>query len=216
MDTVEIRRQMVQQQIRTWDVFEPTVLQLMSDLPREDFLPPEYRHVAYSESEIPIGHGQKTMAPLLEGRLLQELAPRGKDSILEIGTGSGYLTACLAKLSASVTSVDIYEDFVDAAAERLEQLSIDNVFLHTMDATRTLPNDEFDAIAVTGSVPLPQESFLNVLKPGGRMFVVVGESPVMRAQLVTRGDGGEWLADSLFETELAPLVNATATPAFSF
>lgn len=216
MNTVDERQQMVQQQIRTWDVFDPAVLEVMGELERADFVADKYAHVAYSEAPIPIGHGQKMMGPLLEGRLLQALDLTERDSVLEIGTGSGYLTACLARLAGSVTSVDIHQDFIDEASRRLESISIDNVSLHCLDATTGLPDGPFDAIAVTGSVPQLDTGWLNVLRPRGRMFIIVGEAPVMQAQLLTRGDNNEWQTETQFETTLAPLMNVAVPPPFSF
>lgn len=216
MDTVDVRRQMVQQQIRTWDVFDPAVLDVMGKLERADFVADRYAHVAYSEAEIPIGHGEKMMSPLIEGRLLQSLELGPRDSVLEIGTGSGYLSACLASLAGSVTSIDIYQEFVDMAADRLERCGTDNVSLHCMDATQQLPDGPFDVVAVTGSVPELQTSFVNVLRPGGRMFIVVGQAPVMHAQLITLGKKNKWQTETLFETTLAPLVNVAVPAPFSF
>lgn len=216
MNTVDARRQMVQQQVRTWDVFHPAVLEVMGRLDRADFAGDQYAHVAYSEAEIPIGHGQKMMAPLLEGRLLQALDPSAQDSVLEIGTGSGYLSACLANLAGSVTSIDLYEDFIEAASRRLERNDIDNVSLYCMDALSELPDGPFDLVAVTGSVPQFEASFMNVLRPGGRMFIIVGETPVMQAQLVTCLDNGKWETETLFETTLAPLLNISARKPFTF
>ena len=216
MNTAELRGQMVRQQVRTWDVSDTQVLDAMMALEREYFLPQQFAHLAYAETEIPIGNGQKTMTPLLEGRLLQALDLRKDDSVLEIGTGSGYLTACLASLSGEVTTIDIFPDFVDAASARLEGLGIVNVDAHCMDAFTALPEGRFDAVAVTGSVPRPDDRFLDVLRPGGRLFIVVGEPPVMNAQIVRRRDSGEWQATTLFETGLAPLLNVPVPSPFSF
>ena len=216
MNTAEVREQMVQQQVRTWDVFDPAVLNLMRTLERDRFVPEAYRDVAYAETQIPLGHGQRMLTPMMEGRLLQTLALRADERVLEIGTGSGYLAACLASAAESVTSIDVYGDFVDAAAERLAHLDINNVTLETMDAFQSLPEGPFDAVMVTGSVPRVPESFLNVLRPGGRMIIVVGEAPVMQAQMLTRGEGSEWHTTSLFETVLPALINAESPPPFAF
>jgi protein-L-isoaspartate(D-aspartate) O-methyltransferase len=156
------------------------------------------------------------MTPTVEGRVLQALDLIGNEHVLEIGTGSGFLTACLAKLSRTVTSVDIHEDFVRTAARKLANAGIDNIDLRTMDATRELPGERYDAIAVTGSIESLDPRFVNALKPDGRLFVVVGSPPVMEARLVRHeGDTG-WRGETLFETSLGPLVHGTLPPQFVF
>jgi protein-L-isoaspartate(D-aspartate) O-methyltransferase len=216
MNTDFARQQMVEQQIRAWDVFEVSVLEAIQALPREQFVPPRFAQLAYTDTEIPLQHGQKMMKPIVEGRLLQALELNHSHSVLEIGTGSGYLTACLAALAGDVTSIDYYQDFVDQATGRLSDLGIDNVTIECMDAMAALPEGRFDAIAVTGSMPKPDQRLLASLKPGGRMFVITGDSPVMSAELVTRGDREEWQAKTLFETDVAPLLNVKSRPAFTF
>lgn len=210
------RRQMVAQQVRGWEVLDERVLEVLRQVPREHFVPPEYRSLAFAETFIPLPHGQVMMPPSLEGRLLQALELEPDDEVLEIGTGSGFLTACLARLARSVVSADIFPDLVEAAGRKLEALGIDNVQLVALDATRELPPGRFDAVAVTGSLPLFDTRFVEVLKPGGRLFVITGSPPVMEAQLVVKGadDGVE--VRSLFETNVPPLVNAPAPPAFRF
>lgn len=210
------RRQMVQQQVRAWDVLDHRILDVISKLPREKFVPPGFERLAFADLEIPLGHGQHMMTPTLEGRLLQELAVSAHEDVLEIGTGSGFLCACLALLGASVTSIDIYQDFVDRAGRVLAEAEIDNAELMCMDATRDLPSRQYDAIAVTGSLPMLDPRFVDALKPGGRLFVVTGEAPVMDARLVERTADNEWRSRSLFETCIAPLVNAAAPQRFSF
>ena len=216
MNTDFARQQMVEQQIRAWDVFDRPVLDAMQALPRDQFVPPAYAQLAYADTEIPLEHGQKMMKPIVEGRLLQALELNRDDSVLEIGTGSGYLTACLASLAGDVVSIDYYQEFIDQAAGKLSDLGLDNVTLECMDALANLPDGQFDAIAVTGSMPRPDQRLLASLKPGGRMFIVTGDSPVMSAEQVTRGDGEEWHAKTLFETDIAPLLNVESTAAFSF
>jgi protein-L-isoaspartate(D-aspartate) O-methyltransferase len=210
------RRQMVDQQIRTWDVFDPAVLRLLSTMPRDRFVDPRFAHLAYADTEIPIGFGEKMLTPMIEGRLLQSLDISGEDSILEVGTGSGYMTACLARLGASVKSIDIHEEFLELAAQRLKSVGIGNADLSCIDATRELPEGKFDAIAITGSMPRFDERFLEALKPGGRLFVVVGDSPVMEAQLIVAGDDTGHTSSALFETDLKPLVNAVLPSPFRF
>jgi protein-L-isoaspartate(D-aspartate) O-methyltransferase len=155
------------------------------------------------------------LRPNLEGKLLQALGLGSSDQVLEIGTGSGYLTACLASLSASVTSIDIHEDFIAAASENLEAAEIENASLECMDAMVELPGGEFDAIAVTGSVPRVDERFVRALKPGGRLFLVVGESPLMSALLIVHADD-ELQQSFLFETDIPALENIAKEPVFTF
>jgi protein-L-isoaspartate(D-aspartate) O-methyltransferase len=156
------------------------------------------------------------MAPKVEGRLLQSLEIEAGDRILEIGTGTGFLTACLARLGEHVVSIDCHSDFVATAGDKLRELDVVNTELVTMDAMQALPAGEFDAVAVTGSVPVFEQRFADALAIDGRLFLVVGEPPVMEALLVTRSGENEWSRESLFETVLSPLRNATRPPEFRF
>ena len=210
------RQQMIEQQVRAWDVFDVNVLDALKEVPRELFVPEGFAALAFADSEIPIGHGQMMMTPTIEGRALQALALAGGENVLEIGTGSGFLTAVLAKLSAHVTSIDIYDDFLDAARGRLEDCEIDNVDLIKMDGIKELPGGTFDAIVVTGSIQTFDSRFAEALNPGGRLFVVVGDAPAMSATRVTRFDAETWQSDTLFETDLAPLINGASPRQFSF
>jgi protein-L-isoaspartate(D-aspartate) O-methyltransferase len=215
MNTDFARQQMVAQQVRVWDVHNQDVLQVLGNVLREQFVPAGCEDVAYADTEIPLRHGQLMLRPIIEGRLLQALALRSSDNVLEVGTGSGYLTTCLAMLSATVTSIDIHADFISSAEGHLAVAGIENATLKSMDATVELPAGEFDAIAVTASVPRIEERFVDALRPGGRLFLVVGESPVMRALLITR-DGDELREDNLFETNIPALENLADEPVFSF
>jgi protein-L-isoaspartate(D-aspartate) O-methyltransferase len=210
------RQQMIEQQVRAWDVFDVNVLDALKEVPRELFVPEGFAALAFADSEIPIGHGQMMMTPTIEGRALQALALAGGENVLEIGTGSGFLTAVLAKLSAHVTSIDIYDDFLDAARRRLEDCEVDNVDLIKMDGMKELPGGTFDAIVVTGSIQTFDSRFAEALNPGGRLFVVVGDAPAMSATRVTRFDAETWQSDTLFETDLAPLINGASPRQFSF
>ena len=201
------RRQMLGQQIRAWDVFDERVLATLEETPREDFVPPAYRELAFADMEIPLGHGQVMMAPKIEGRLLQALAIEPTDRVLEVGTGSGYLTACLARLAHHVTSVEYYADFVESARNKLARLGI-GADVQTADAMALTYSGEFDAIAVTGSVPELDEHFIRMLRPGGRLFIIVGRAPVMEARLIRMHGNGRWSEESLFETVITPLINA--------
>jgi protein-L-isoaspartate(D-aspartate) O-methyltransferase len=216
MDMKIARQQMVEQQVRAWDVLDEAVLGILMDLPREQFVPSEFESMAFADTELPIGHEQSMMTPIVEGRLLQSLALRKTDNVLEIGTGTGFLTACLARLANSVTSIDIHDDFLQSAAVKLQDTGIANVELALMDATQQLPDGQFDAIAVTASMPTLDLRYVSALKPGGRLFVVVGESPVMDALLIRPDSSKEWSAESVFETELAPNINCPPPVRFLF
>lgn len=217
MNLEQARFNMVEQQIRTWDVLDDRILDVLSDTPREDFVAEQYRALAFIDISVPLAHDQVMMPPKLEGRLLQSLLIQPGDEILEIGTGSAYLTACLAKLGSRVQSVDLYEDFTTRAGERLKQHGIGNVTLATGDAAAGWASATgFDAIAVTGSLPVLHEGFHTLLRPGGRLFVIVGKPPIMQALLITRVDESEWNQESLFETSVPALVNAPEPEVFRF
>lgn len=201
------REQMIGQQVRACEVLDDRVLRVLHDTLREHFVPAAYRELAFADTEVPLGHGQAMMKPQIEGRLLQSLEIESIDDILEIGTGSGFLTACLAQLGSTVYSVDIFGDFVDAAAKILASEKIRNVELNTIDALTLGYKDRFDVIAITASVPILPERFIEMLRPDGRMFAVVGRAPVMEARLIRRLTDGGWTADGLFETVLAPMLN---------
>ncbi|RRQ21605.1 protein-L-isoaspartate O-methyltransferase family protein [Thiohalobacter thiocyanaticus] len=220
-DTVDFERaryNMIEQQIRPWEVLDQRVLDVLMQTPREDFVPPQYRStLAFSDISLPLEHGQVMLPPKLEGRLLQSLAIRPTDRILEVGTGSGYLTACLARLGREVLSLDLYADFKYAAERKLEQHGITNVELRTDDAASGWGAEQsFDAIAVTGSLPLLHRGFHNALAVGGRLFVIVGKPPVMEAMLITRVAADQWAAESLFDTSAPPLENAPRIENFDF
>ncbi|MGI9237926.1 MAG: protein-L-isoaspartate O-methyltransferase family protein [Woeseiaceae bacterium] len=210
------RRQMVCQQVRGWNVYDQDVLAVLQTVPREKFVPAEYAFLAFADMEIAIGHGQHMMSPTIEGRVLQALGLTGTERVLEVGTGTGFLTACLAHLGASVTSIDVYDDFIEAATARLADCKISNVELLQMNAMGTLPDGDFDAIAVTGSLHSFDARFVDALAPRGKLFVVVGDAPAMEAMLVERTEPDDWQTTTLFETSLAPLIDAALPPQFSF
>ena len=216
MNTQYARLQMVNQQVRGWNVYDEEVLAMLRELPRENFVPAGYEMLAFADTSIPIGHGEYMMSPTIEGRLLQALSLDGDENVLEIGTGSGFMTACLARLAGHVTSIDIHGDFVAAAGDRLAHEDITNVSLAQMDATQELPEGTFDAIAVTGSIQSFDPRYVEALSPHGRLFVVVGDSPAMQAKLIERTDEHDWETLVLFETDLAPLVHGALPPQFSF
>jgi len=216
MDTLAARQQMVDQQIRTWEVLDPRVLEALSAIPREAFVPDGYRELAFADAPLPIGFGQSMLAPKIQGRILQALGVNASDSALEVGTGTGYLSACLSLLGASTHSIDIYAQFTAAAAANLRAVPQARVRLETRDAFSRAPLGEYDVIAVTGSLPVYDPRFERALRLGGRLFAVVGSAPVMDAILVRRVDHTEWIRESLFETVIDPLINATAAQGFVF
>ena len=211
------RFNMVEQQIRTWEVLDQQVLDLLHRVRREDYVPQQYRALAFADMEIPLGHGEKMLAPKMEARMLQELALKSGDKILEVGTGSGYMTALLASLGSHVYSVDINTEFTRSARAKLTAHGIANVTLETGDAARGWSrNGPYDVIALTGSVPVLPAAFLKDLQPGGRLIAVVGEPPVMEARLITCVAHGAYNTMRLFETCIAPLKNAILAEKFVF
>ena len=216
MNTEIARQQMIEQQVRAWNVFDPDVLAVLAQIPREKFVPQAFRALAFSDTRIPIGYGQTMMTPTLEGRILQALELDRTQKILEIGTGSGFLTACLATLSAHVTSVEIFDALSKQAGDRLADAGIANIDLHCMDGTAQLPPGRYDAIVLTGSVHRFDPRYVEALGAGGRLFVVVGDPPIMDARLLRRTADSDWASESLFETCLPPLINAGRPPQFVF
>ena len=217
MDMEQARYNMVEQQIRPWDVLDQDVLDLLFKVRREDFVPEALRALAFVDMEIPLGNGQSMWTPRLEARALQELAIRPTDRALEVGTGSGYLTALLASQAAEVVSVDLIPEFTAAATQKLRAHGFDNITLHTGDAARDWPDESgFDVIVLTGSTPVLSDAWRRRLRIGGRMFVITGEAAVMQAQLLTCTAPGATRSVTLFETCVAPLANAPQPAAFVF
>lgn len=210
------RRQMVGQQVRTWDVLDARVLETLSAVPRERFVPEAYRGVAFADAEIPIGHGQFMLRPALEGRILQALAPARGEHALEIGTGTGFFAACLAQLTGSVDSIEIHRDLAANAVRAIDAVGVRRVHIETADALAREYELRYPVIAVTGSLPVYDPRFERALTVGGRLFVVVGSAPVMEARLVTRTGENSWLTEPLFESSIEPLLHATAAPRFRF
>lgn len=218
-DFESARRKMLDQQIRPWEVTDERVIEAIARTPREDYVPAEYRHLAFADMNIPLGHGQVMMAPKLEGRLLQELAVKPKDKVLEIGTGSGYVTALLAHLAGQgqVYSVEIIPELAQQAQQKLAAHSVRNVQVEIGDAARGWSaHAPYDAILVTGSLPLPPDSLRDQLAPGGRLVVIVGRAPAMEALRIERLERENWKQSSLFETVIPPLINAPEPPRFVF
>jgi protein-L-isoaspartate(D-aspartate) O-methyltransferase len=216
MDTLAARRQMVDQQIRTWEVLDPRVLDALCTVPREAFVPPEYRELAFADAPFPIGFGQSMLSPKLQGRILQALGVSAADDVLEVGSGTGYLAACLSLLGSSTRSIDIHPGLVELSRANLRALPEAKVEFETRDAFSAAPLGEYDVVAVTGSLPVYDTRFEKALRVGGRLFAMVGAAPVMDAILVRRVDDNEWIRESLFETVVAPLINATAAQKFVF
>ncbi len=216
MDTLAARQQMVDQQIRTWEVLDPRVLEVFATVPREAFVPPGYRELAFADAPIPIGLGQSMLAPKIQGRILQALSVAAGDKVLEIGSGNGYLAACLSLLASATRSIDIHPQFTAAAQANIRAVPRASVEFETRDAFAAEPLGEYDAIAVTGSLPIYDARFERSLRLGGRLFAIVGDAPVMDAILVRRVDTAEWIRESLFETVVEPLINAAAAPRFVF
>lgn len=210
------RQQMIRQQVRAWDVYDHDILEVLAEVPRETFVPSGYESLAFADVEIPLAHGEMMMTPTIEGRVLQTLGLVGGENVLEIGTGSGFLTACLAKLAANVTSIDVHADFIESASANIAACGIENVNLAQMDGMLELPDETFDAIAVTGSIQSFDPRFVEALSIGGRMFIVVGDGPAMAAKLVIRTDDNDWHSETQFETSLAPLVNGSLPTQFLF
>ncbi len=217
MDTEQARFNMVEQQIRPWDVLDQTVLDLLFKVRREEFVPAAYRSLAFIDMEIPLGHGEAMWAPKLEARALQALQLKKNDKVLEIGTGNAYLTALLASLAGHVYSVEIHADFLKDAEARLKAHGFDNVSLEAGDASQGWEKHApYDAIIVTGSLPVVPDTLPAQLAPGGRLFAIVGDNPVMDVKLITCVSHGAFRTESLFETSVKPLVNALQPQRFVF
>ena len=216
MLTAESREQMIEQQVRAWDVLDERVLNIFRKVPREQFAPEQQRFRAYADAEIPLPHGQHMLRPSVAGRLLQALELTGKESVLEIGAGSGFVTACLRSAAARVRSLEIFPALAEMARRNLDAAGMRDVDVVTADAMQIDTGARYGAIAITASLPVYDERFERQLEIGGRLFVVVGEAPVMEARLVRRTGEGSWSTESLFETVIDPLVNARRLPEFRF
>jgi protein-L-isoaspartate(D-aspartate) O-methyltransferase len=214
----DAREQMIEQQVRAWDVLDERVLGIFRKIPRDHFVPAEHRYIAYADLEVPLPKGQHMLRPSVAGRLLQALELTGTERVLEIGAGSGFLTACLAASSAHVESFEILPELAELAKSNLATLSVGNTRIVAADALATAPDTRkrYHAIAVTGSLPLPDERFQRQLEIGGRLFIVVGEAPVMTARLIRRTAEDAWTSESLFETVVDPLINARRPQEFTF
>jgi protein-L-isoaspartate(D-aspartate) O-methyltransferase len=217
MNLEQARFNMVEQQIRTWEVLDQEVLDSLYVIPREEFVPAQHRALAFSDLELPLGEGERMWQPKLEARVLQELALKKTDRVLEVGTGSGYLTALLAHRAGEVCSVELRPALAAFGRENLERHGTDNVVLEIGDAARGWGSRApYDAIVLTGSTPVLPRAFLESLNPGARLFAVVGEAPAMQARLAFCTAPGAWRSVDLFETVIRPLANAEQGRRFRF
>jgi protein-L-isoaspartate(D-aspartate) O-methyltransferase len=214
VDFEQARFAMVEQQVRPWEVLDFRVLDVIGSVKREDFAPARHRKLAYADLALPLEHGEFMLKPVIEGRVLQALDLSPEHEVLEIGTGSGYLTACLARLARAVHSIDVHADFVDRARARLQAAGLANVSLEAADALGFQPGRQFDAVAIGGAVAEVPERFLSWVRPGGKLFVIRGRSPVQEAVLYTRAEHG-WALESLFETDVPYLHGAEPVQRFA-
>ena len=217
LNVEQARFNMIEQQVRPWDVLDPKALDLMEAMPREAFVPAGYEGLAYADIEVPLGNGESMLAPKYVGRMLQAVDIHANDVALEVGTGSGYLTALLAKGCREVFSVDIDPDMTLTAKKNLSSQGIDNATLETGDAAQGWDTHApYDIIIITGSQPVLPDTFEKALNRGGRLVAIVGEAPVMEAVLITRTSDTEWSREVLFETDIKSLVNAHQPRNFTF
>ena len=212
MNTDAVREQMIEQQVRAGDVLNDRVLDAMRDIRREIFVPEQYRKAAYADAPVPIGQGQTMLPPIVHGRILQALGPSPDQVALLVGCGTGYLAACLARLVARVRALEIFADLAEQTRANLLTATVNNVGVEVADGMQLDEQNAYDVIAVTGSLPMYDERFQRALQVGGRLFVVVGQAPVMEAWKVTRVGEREWQSEGLFETVIDPLIHAPQPP----
>ena len=216
MHTADVREQMIEQQVRAWDVLDERVLDAMRRVPRELFVPLAQRYCAYADAEVPLARGQHMLRPSVVGRLLQALLPHGDEQVLEVGAGSGFVTACLRVMATHVRSLEVFPELADGARRNLTLLGMRDVEVIDADALQADSGARYEVIALTASLPLYDARFERMLEVGGRLFVVVGEPPVMEARLVRRTAEDSFATQSVFETVIDPLVNAVRPPEFIF
>ncbi|HUO19703.1 MAG TPA: protein-L-isoaspartate O-methyltransferase [Steroidobacteraceae bacterium] len=216
MQSAQAQEQMIEQQVRAWDVLDERVLGTLRRVPRAAFVPPAQRLRAYADAEVPLPQGQHMLRPSVVGRLLQALEPAAGLRALEIGTGSGFVAACLRAAGARVRTLELYAELAALAARNLADFGMSGVEVVNADALSAASGERYGLIAVTGSLPVYDGRFERQLEVGGRLFVVVGEAPVMDARLVRRISESAWATESLFETVIDPLVNAPRPARFSF
>jgi protein-L-isoaspartate(D-aspartate) O-methyltransferase len=216
MPTADVREQMIEQQVRAWDVLDERVLDVMRQVPRELFVPAAERFRAYADAEVPLSQGQHMLRPSVVGRLLQALLPQAHEQVLQVGAGSGFITACLRGMAGRVRALEVFPQLAESARANLAALAIRGTEILDADGLRFESAIRFDVIAVTASLPIYDPRFERLLNVGGRLFIVVGEAPVMEARLVERTAEGTWSTQSVFETVIDPLVNAVRPAEFTF
>jgi len=211
---------MIEQQLRTWDVLDVRVLDAVGRVRRENFVPAAYRNVAFADAQIPLGNGRFMLQPKVDGKILQILNIQAAESVLDIGTGSGYLAGCMGRLGARVRSVEISAELAANAMRNLDAAAINNVVVDVLDATTLTDENRYAVIAITAALPPDndklEQRFGRALTVGGRMFVVIGAAPVMAAVKITRTTASHWQRETLFETVIEPLINARRPSAFAF
>ena len=216
MSIAAVRQQMIDHQVRAWDVFDPPVLSALGSVPRETFAPAAYAAVAYADTDIPLPHGEVMLAAKWVGRALQALEVQPGDSALVVGAGSGYVPACLARLGAQVRALELHGDLAATAIRNLNDTGIGGVVVETVDGTTLDEQSRYEVIFVTGSLPVEDERFRRALKVGGRLFEIVGEAAPMTARLVRRTAEAQWTVEELFETVVPALTHARRPSAFQF
>jgi len=216
MHTVDVREQMIEQQVRAWDVLDERVLDVMRGVPRELFVPASERFRAYADAEVPLSHGQHMLRPSVVGRLLQALLPQPHEEVLQVGAGTGFVTACLRGMAGRVRALEVFPQLAESARANLAAVGLRGAEVLDADGLRFESATRFDVIAITASLPLYDPRFERLLNVGGRLFIVVGEAPVMEARLVERTGEGTWRNQSVFETVVDPMVNAVRPAEFTF
>jgi len=217
MDIEQARSNMIEQQIRTWEVLDMDVLDLLNEIHREEFIPDSYKELSFADTRLPIGHEQTTMTPKVEARLLQSLALKADETVLEIGTGCGYLTSLLAKSAKHVKSIDIFPDLIKTANDKIFKTGLSNIELESADVYSMFGQTEkYDILVLTASLPKMDERFLDLLNDGGRMFAIIGESPAMEACIVTKQNDSNYSTESLFEIDLPALIGSERKETFQF
>ncbi len=207
------RKNMLLNQIRTWDFISPETIDMMQQVQREEFVPVEHRKIAFCDFEVPLAHDEFMMKPVLEGRILQSLALKGDERVLEIGTGSGYMTALLSIAAKHVTSIDIHQDFIDSSKEKLAEAKITNNTCNVEDIFNHQTDEKYDVVVATGSFESLPSFLLNLIKPEGKVFAIVGQEPNMSAMIFSGQSKNDIHTETLFETVVKPLrvVNETSS-----
>jgi len=217
MDIKQARKNVIEQQIRPWGGLNVRANQALSDIPRENFVPEEYLNLVFADIEVPLIDGAKMFSPKIEGRILDSLDIQGHETVLEIGTGSGYFTSVLAKLSQSVVTIELDEQLSELAQNKVKELNLNNITFINDDALAyNFDNEQYDTIVIGCSLPNKNENFFRLLKPSGKLFMVVGAINQMQATLVQRTNENEWQSKSLFETHLDYMKGAEPSVKFAF